>query len=115
MDSRTKFYGPVLAMLSLSAVAFSGFVTPPLEIEESTSESEQRQEEAQPANQPTDPSTTNSSEATSTPEGDSAAGNTTPSPLTDESTPDSNPEPVTLLDLLFIPIPDDPPQPSAAE
>ena len=115
MDSRTKFYGPVLAMLSLSAVAFSGFVTPPLEIDESTSESEQRQEEVQPANQPADPNTTNSSEVTSTPEGDPATDSITPPPFTDESTPDSNPEPVTLLDLLFIPISDEPPQPPAAE
>ena len=113
MDSRTKFYGPVLAMLSLSAVAFNGFITPSIESEESTSPSEQRQEEVLPANQSAEPNSADSSESSSTAEGDPTADDGLS--LTDESTADSLPESVTLLDLLFIPIPDEPSQPPAAE
>ena len=89
MDSRTKFYGPVLAMLSLSAVAFNGFITPSIESEESTSQSEQRQEEVLPVNQSAEPNSADSSESSSTAEGDPTADDG-PS-LTDESTADTPP------------------------
>ncbi|MEM9567441.1 MAG: hypothetical protein AAF974_03965 [Cyanobacteria bacterium P01_E01_bin.34] len=120
MDSRTKFYGPVLAMLSLSAVAFSGFITPPLEIDESTTP-EDRQENVQGDVQPSTGSTTNTPNVSDSDRETPDPGNSeasSPGTETSESNPtttDENPEPLTLLDLLFIPISDDPSQQSAVE
>ncbi|MGK7911548.1 MAG: hypothetical protein AB4050_08720 [Synechococcus sp.] len=103
MDSRTKFYGPVLAMLSLSAVAFNGFVTPPLEIEEPAPESEDRQEEVQSTTQSPEQGSTDNLDAAATTGEDSLEGDPASNPIS----PETNPEPVTFLDWLFIPIPDE--------
>ena len=107
MDSRTKFYGPVLAMLALSAVAFSGFITPQIESEEP----EERQEDVLPASESPDSEAVENSESPSISDSETSNGeDSADTPLVGEPLPDDPPsEPVSLLDWLFIPIPEESP------
>ena len=122
MDSRTKFYGPVLAMLSLSAVAFSGFITPPMEEDSNEPSPQEQQEELVPATGSTEsssPSTDGSTPPANTPISDTdnplPDTETTPQQPADDPLATTPPEPVSFLDWLFIPIPQESPSQDAPQ
>ncbi|MGK7906932.1 MAG: hypothetical protein AB4040_06840 [Synechococcus sp.] len=124
MESRTKLLGPVMAMLALSSVSFSGFISPSLE----QLNSEDRDSDTPtPAEQLLEGSSlaeseTGSAETSSTATEDLPAQSPTPTtpdlsenasdtetlePNTDNSAASpEEPIPVSFIDWLFIPIPD---------
>ena len=125
MESRTNFYGPVWAMLALSGVAITGFISPAPtqnEIDRQTEEVRTPSDTDNSAEQQVLPPLDNASEVVSDSEAPSKSDSPTnllesseetiePSGL-EANTGSSEPEPVSFIDWLFTPIPQQPTAPS---
>ena len=127
MESRTKFMGPVMAMLALSSLSYSGFISPPpeqLNSEEEDSDTrtpaERLLEDSSAAQPGADGSgTSNSADLPASDSGETSPA-LPPPPSSDslssgetlEPTPERASEiaeevaPVSLIDWLFVPLPD---------